>query len=52
MTPADDQAAFVCRRVGTNGYEILNANGVIAWAVDEYWAMLIVKALSEAANGS
>ncbi len=34
------------RRTGTRGCEILNQDGdVVAWAVDEMWAVIIVAAL-------
>jgi hypothetical protein len=46
--------AFAIRRVGTAGHEILDPDGnVVAWAVDEPWAMLIAAALNRAeAEGS
>lgn len=52
MTPAEEQEKhYFIRRVGSKGHEILDANGqVIAWAVDDYWATLIARALSEVAD--
>ena len=36
--------SFQARRVGTTGHEITDPNGqVIAWTVDAYWAMVIVR---------
>jgi hypothetical protein len=40
---------FTFRRVATNGCEVLDPNGVVvAWAVDELWAVLLVAALNRA----
>ena len=37
---------FYARRVATSGCEILDPTGqVIAWTVDEFWAMMIAKML-------
>jgi hypothetical protein len=42
---------FFFRRIGTTGCEILDSEGkVIAWAVDEFWAVLIVAELNKAAS--
>ena len=38
---------FMCRRVATSGCEILNQDGqVVAWAIDEWWAGVIVALLN------
>jgi hypothetical protein len=39
--------AYFHRPVATNGCEILTATGrVVGWAIDEYWAITIVRALN------
>jgi len=39
--------AFTARRVGTNAFELLDADGqVIGWTVDSFWAGLIVSLLN------
>jgi hypothetical protein len=39
--------AFTFRRVGTTGHEILASDGnVVAWAVDERWALIIAGLLN------
>ena len=38
---------FSFRRVGTSGCEILCGDHVVAWAVDELWAAMIVNSLRD-----
>jgi hypothetical protein len=43
----EDYAGYSYRRVGTAGCEIRNPTGeVIAWTVDELWAIKIVQLLN------
>lgn len=38
---------FTARPCGTTGHEILDPDGnVVAWTLDELWALLIVRALN------
>lgn len=49
----DRTSAYIVRRVGTTGHEILNIDGhVVAWAIDKRWANLIAQLLDQADIGS
>jgi len=43
---------FTFRQVGTVGCEIVGPDGVIAWTVDEPWAVLVVSMLNGTATSS
>jgi hypothetical protein len=44
-----NNAPFTTRHVGSTGHEILSADGyVVAWTVDEYWAVVVVEAMNRA----
>jgi len=46
----EQQNNFTYRRSGSSGCEIADADGnIIAWAVDELWATVIVAQLNRAA---
>jgi hypothetical protein len=45
--------SFSARQVGTTGHEILNSHGeVVAWAVDGYWAAILLAALNTTGSGN
>jgi hypothetical protein len=42
-----ENEGYIFRRIGTCGCEIISPDGlVVAWAVDEVWAVLIVRGLN------
>jgi hypothetical protein len=43
----DANPAFTARPSGTIGWEIIGPRGVVAWATDAYWAMLIAAVLNK-----
>jgi hypothetical protein len=44
----DANPTFTARPSGTIGWEIVGPNGVVAWATEPYWAMLIAALLNRA----
>ena len=48
---SESNLCFSSRQAGTSGHEILNPRGqVVAWAVDEAWAAVIVSLLNRATD--
>jgi len=46
-----DNNKFTYRRSGSTGCEILDSDGnVVAWAMDELWAVVIVAGLNSSAT--
>ncbi len=43
-----DDGRYSARRVGTTGHEVLRDGLVVAWAIDEVWAVTVVAALNRA----
>jgi hypothetical protein len=44
----DPRGPYIARLIGSTGCEICNPAGqVIAWSVNEYWAVVIVQLLNE-----
>lgn len=47
-----DGDAFISRQIGTTGHEIIDPDGeVVAWAVDDCWAAILVSLLNQSVHG-